>query len=94
VITALVLLLVAAALARRDDVAEPAMLDAPRVRWRQLRDGEECTGSVMSPYDAAGKLLRREAHVDDLADFLRAYEEYLDGKRAYEDLPVLGAPKR
>jgi len=27
-------------------------------------------------------------NADRLGDFLAAYEEYLDGKRAYEDLPA------
>lgn len=28
---------------------------------------------------------------DELGEFLRQYDEYLTGKRRYEDLPVLGA---
>lgn len=31
---------------------------------------------------------------DEFGDFLRAYDEYLDGKRDYSDLPTLGGGTR
>lgn len=35
-----------------------------------------------------------ETKKDELGDFLRAYDEYLDGKRGYHEIPTLGGGPR